>query len=553
LAVSILTLLIGINYIIVCKYFPNGGGVYASLRRHSEVISLLGAFFLLADYIITAALSAMAAFQYLGVPHPTLYTIIAILLIGGLNYWGPRRSGQYAFGIAVASVLILVILFGFSIRHLLEGWHNLVPLSGKIKPDWIAFTGVVLTLSGIESAASMTAVFRLDPGASEKEPRVVKIASKAIWFSVIEAAFFTSFFTLMLTSINGLVLKEGNVETAQGLLVRDSAFRFLGSTFVGEILGPTFGYAFGLILAIFFGVLLLSAVNTSINSMINLFYLMAEDGELPRNFKSMNQFGVPKLPLIIATLLPLIVLLVVDNIAILASLYAAGFVGAITMNLGATSVDKKLPLKRIERILLAFSALIMFFIEATIFVTKIHAVVYLLSIIVIGLVLRGLAVEAKGRKKSTFVLDKDVKLTPFSELSGQGGALCIVKGRGQALKLAKEWAQEHKEPLSFLFICEQRVMSDLDVGRIAQNDPNAVKLFNTLHKELEGIRANFSYIVTDVTAFTISNTACRMKAKVVFMDLPRRGIVAQLLRGDTIREIWKMMPEEIDLFILPTL
>ncbi len=51
---------------------PDGGGVYASVRHRSEVISIVGAFLLIADYIVTAAISALSAFQYLGWPHPEL-------------------------------------------------------------------------------------------------------------------------------------------------------------------------------------------------------------------------------------------------------------------------------------------------------------------------------------------------------------------------------------------------------------------------------------------------------------------------------------------------
>lgn len=69
-AMCILTALVGINYIAICKHYPDGGGVYASVRHRSEVISIVGAFLLVADYIVTAAISALSAFQYLGVPNP---------------------------------------------------------------------------------------------------------------------------------------------------------------------------------------------------------------------------------------------------------------------------------------------------------------------------------------------------------------------------------------------------------------------------------------------------------------------------------------------------
>lgn len=45
LAVSILTLFVGLNYIEICKLYPNGGGVYTSARNRSKVLALIGGFF----------------------------------------------------------------------------------------------------------------------------------------------------------------------------------------------------------------------------------------------------------------------------------------------------------------------------------------------------------------------------------------------------------------------------------------------------------------------------------------------------------------------------
>src|SRR5437773_11205879 len=56
LAVCALTGLVGINYIIVCKHFPDGGGVYSSAREQSRVLAVLGSLLLLVDFLVTAAM-----------------------------------------------------------------------------------------------------------------------------------------------------------------------------------------------------------------------------------------------------------------------------------------------------------------------------------------------------------------------------------------------------------------------------------------------------------------------------------------------------------------
>src|ERR1043165_1361308 len=61
-----LVLLVGVNYMIVCRLYPDGGGVYARVRHRSEILSIVGAFLLVADYLVTVAISGLSAFQYLG-------------------------------------------------------------------------------------------------------------------------------------------------------------------------------------------------------------------------------------------------------------------------------------------------------------------------------------------------------------------------------------------------------------------------------------------------------------------------------------------------------
>src|ERR1700722_18991213 len=91
LPMFLLTALVGINYMVICRHCPDGRGLYASVKHRSEIISIVGAFLLIADYIVTAALSALSAFQYLdkylGLHHPEYWAAAAILFIGSLNYF----------------------------------------------------------------------------------------------------------------------------------------------------------------------------------------------------------------------------------------------------------------------------------------------------------------------------------------------------------------------------------------------------------------------------------------------------------------------------------
>ena len=117
-AMCLLTGLVGLNYVVICKHYPDGGGVYASVRHRSEVVSIVGAFLLIADYIVTAAISALSAFQYLGTPHPEIFAAAAIAAIGALNLLGPKHTGALAVVISVLTAAVVLILGAFTLPHL---------------------------------------------------------------------------------------------------------------------------------------------------------------------------------------------------------------------------------------------------------------------------------------------------------------------------------------------------------------------------------------------------------------------------------------------------
>src|SRR6476646_3819428 len=300
----ILTALVGINYIIICRLYPDGGGVYASVRHRSEVISIVGAFLLVAYYLVTAAISALSAFQYLGVPHPERFAALAILAIGGLNLLGPRHTGGLAFLISVPTAIVVLTLGLFSIPHLHDAVGHLQPLQGNFWHNWAGFVGIVLALSGVEAIANATGVMKLDPGSTEARPSVRKTSSRAILWVMLEVCVFTALLGLAMHALGGLQIANGDVNAPGAEGVRDYMLRYMGETFVGGALGAGIGHAFGLVVSIVFGLLLLSAVNTAIVDLITSQFLMARDRELPKLFQRLNKWGVPNAATLLATIVP---------------------------------------------------------------------------------------------------------------------------------------------------------------------------------------------------------------------------------------------------------
>src|SRR5436189_2267761 len=355
----VLTALVGINYMIICRLYPDGGGVYASVRHRSEVISIVGAFLLIADYLVTAAISALSAFQYLGVPHPEKFAALSILIIGALNLLGPKQTGGLAFLISVPTAIVVVVLGLFSLPHISEAIGHLQPLHGSFAHNWAGFVGIVLALSGVEAIANATGVMKLDPGSSDERPSVVRTSTPAILMVMIEVCLFTALLGLAMHALGGLQIVNGDVNAPGAEGVRDYMLRYMGQIFVGGALGPALGHAFGFLVSIVFGLLLLSAVNTAIVDLIAIQFLMSRDREIPRIFQRLNKWGVPSAGMFLATLVPMLLVIIVKDMSGLADLYAVGVVGAIATNLGATSTDRTLSIKSWERTLTFGTFLVM--------------------------------------------------------------------------------------------------------------------------------------------------------------------------------------------------
>src|SRR3954466_9153170 len=93
LAVCALTGIVGYNYIIVCKHYPDGGGVYSAAREQSRLLAVIGALLLVAGFIVTASLSGWAAMSYFKIPreYVAISTVAVIFVVGMINFFGPKH------------------------------------------------------------------------------------------------------------------------------------------------------------------------------------------------------------------------------------------------------------------------------------------------------------------------------------------------------------------------------------------------------------------------------------------------------------------------------
>jgi amino acid transporter/nucleotide-binding universal stress UspA family protein len=562
-AMCVLTALVGLNYMVICRHYPDGGGVYASVRHRSEIVSIVGAFLLIADYIVTAALSALSAFEYVGVPHPEYFAALSIAIIGALNMLGPKHTGGLAFLISVPTVVVVVLLALFSIPHLGAAVHHLQPLTGGFVKNWKGFVGVVLALSGVEAIANSTGVMKLNPGCSDANPNVSKTSTPAILWVMLEVCIFTAVLSLAMHAIPNLTIDatdpnnpDVNAPGASG--VRDYMLRYLGQVFVGGALGHSAGWWMGWLVSGAFGFLLLSAVNTAIVDLIAISFLMSRDGELPPRFQKLNQFGVPNLGLMVATVIPVILVLAVKDVGGLADLYAVGVVGAIATNLGASSTDRKLGLGTWERTLMFFTFLIMLAIELSLLAYKPSARIFAGTVLLFGLLLRGLAAEYSQRAKAaalatTAAARPASSITTFTykteDVSGLP-MMCAIRGLGKTLDFAIELAGQTHRPLYLLFVRTMPVLTEQDYKRKWQEDDAAREIFLHAKSKAGGHPIYPCYAVSDAVAHTIVDITATMGAADLILGAPERGGLVNLLRGNIIREISDNLPDDIHLLVL---
>jgi amino acid transporter/nucleotide-binding universal stress UspA family protein len=554
LAVCALTAVVAFNYNIICRHFPDGGGVYSAARSQSRLLAVIGALLLVADLTVTAALSGWSAMTYFGVPKEFVgwATIGVILAVGVINYFGPKHSGSFAMSLAVPMVVVVVLIIAMSLPHLSTTY--LEPTHASFGKNWVAFVGVILALSGVESIANLTGVLKLNPGATLERPNISRTSTRAIAVVAIEV--------VLGTALLGWATLSLPQEFAPQIQERwEDMLRFLAERYGEMSFGPAFSKVFGIVVGIVVGFLLLSAVNTAVAALIGLLYMTARDGEMPKNFARLNSHGVPWWPLAISVTLPVIVVLLANNLESLAGLYAIGVVGAITLNIGSCSFNKKMGLNWRERSLLLATFVVLVPIELTIAKTKPDALFFVVCVLGAGLAVRAYAQKRAGLR--TVTVSEQIAASVAPEIAADfqvrlaAGQSLLVAARGltPVLRFAMEEARFRQGTLYVLYVKELAVAlpGPLDNQERSQwqDDPTASKIMFSMI-EL-GRQNNVSvvplYAVSESPAATILDLSATLGIDFLILGARHRRTLAQLFKGDVANRVAKDLPENIQLII----
>ncbi len=517
----LLMTIVAVNYITICRLYPNGGGVYSSVYHRSPSLAVIGALLLAADYIVTMSLSVLDACHYLGLGYPAFWAIVIIALLGLINWFGPKHSGGLALLISIITVLTLAAIIFRSALPSLQHAHIAAP-EGGIFHNWGIFTGFILSLSGIEAISNMTGLMQ-DPARDSR---------RAILTVLLKVLIANLFLGLAMHAIPGLV--PGNH--------KEDMLRFLGEQYVG----PWFGW----VVAFSLGTLLISAGNTALNDLVSIQFLMSVDKELPQVLRRLNRHGMPVIPLIVTTLIPIVLLMLIQDVETLSHLYAIGLVGAMIINLGSTATDKTVSMKYYIKILMMVSACILVLIELSIAWKKHEATIFAALILFIGLLARQFArmhvrreVQAGGEPVHDAVPTRKRRRTSIPPAKYM---LAMKDVNTRMLKFAVE---EAKQRGALLFVLR---VQEIAVGTLPAKISVRIDESENLIEKVcidAGIDFQIISIPSYDIGYTIAEQAATFGVDRIILGATKRSMLEYVLRGNVMRSLGALMPEDVQLII----
>jgi len=309
--------LLCVKYAEVTWRYPEGGGVVnvASQALH-PFAGLLGGLFILVDYYLTAALSALSGALYLAVVMPSLTpwalhaAVVALIGLAVLNLLGIRESARttaviasIAGGAQIAVVAATAAYLGpTGVIHSFTAITHGPPLTPLLLIT--GYGAAFLAFSGLESVAQLAP--------SMREPRR-KIAYRAMAAVVLTMAVTSPLLTLWSTT-----LLNSNADPNQFISL-------LGTHVAGQLLGN--------FVAVSGALLLVFASNTAIIGAYHVFIALARMGFLPRAIERRNRWRrTPHWAIFAAVVLPVVIIVASrGSVVLLGDLYAFGLLGTFVL------------------------------------------------------------------------------------------------------------------------------------------------------------------------------------------------------------------------------
>lgn len=320
-------ILLASKYIEVSWRNPEGGGVVTvATKAFSPFMGAIGGMLIIVDYFLTAAISSVSAFHYIGsvIPffssHIELMAGIGLIVLGLINIIGIRESAMVALWMAVASLVVnLIVVATVSVQLTPEQWtfawnqmrslQTLPPRSALV-----GFAGAWLAFSGLESISQLSPAMKLP---------IKRTALYAMMLVIVTMTLTSP--TLTLLSIAGL--SEPVKHASKEFFISE-----LGRQYGGV------GLAWSVVLAA--SALLLFAANTALIGGYHVFLALARGDYLPKILSRRNRtFGTPHIGIIFFTAVTFIIIHATKGqLEMLGHLYSFGLLGAFTFTSAGVDV-----------------------------------------------------------------------------------------------------------------------------------------------------------------------------------------------------------------------
>jgi amino acid transporter len=336
-------ILLCVKYAEVTWRYPEGGGVVnVSSQALHPFAGLLGGLFILVDYYLTAALSALSGVFYLAIVEPyvtpwvTAATLAALIGLGVLNVIGIKESARttavfvcLAGAGQVAVVMATAIYLGpAGMVHSFSGINVGKPLTPLLLLT--GYGAAFLAFSGLESIAQLAPAMR--------EPRK-SVAYRAMGAVVLTMAITSPLLTLWSTTL----LDGTNPDPNQFMSL-------LGAHVAGRFLSDY--------VAVTGSLLLIFASNTAIIGAYHVFIALARMGFLPRVLERRNRWRrTPHWAVVASVSLPVVLIIVAQgNVNFLGDLYAFGLLGTFVLTCISLDLVRWREYKRWSPTVIAFFA-----------------------------------------------------------------------------------------------------------------------------------------------------------------------------------------------------
>lgn len=568
-AIALLMAAVAWAYTIVCRCFPDGGGVYTAARQLSPTFSVVGATLLLCGYLITAAISVVEALHYFGMPDGwglAAASAVIIALIGGVNWLGAKSAGQFALIIAFAALAVSGVMALLCLPYLPEGLSKVhFDVGRSAWSHWTDFTQIVLALAGVEAVANMTGLMKKPVAREAKRtiwPVLIEVVGLNLLFGVAMTAIFLALPALrdVALPLADSVAGEGGVvlspeARAAAEEIKNTAMEVIATTAAENALGETAGRVFGNIAAIVFGLLLLSATNTAVMAMVSVLYAMAQDRELPHSLTRLNYSGVPSIALLISLVLSVAVVVAERRPEKLAELYIIGVCGAITSTVMSCAINGKLGLSRAARTGMWALGLFLLAVSLTIVVTTLNATLFAGAVVGIVLAMRfgrrAVTVSAPTPMPEPIQgwLEQVRTAEPLAIDPSKPRIMLAARGRYQS-EFAVDLARRRRATLFAIYVRTLRVM-DVVPGRVPriEDDRDAQEALGTtaLLAKSAGVPFLPIYVTSTDIPGEILDYTVTYGCDTLIMGKSKRSMFARKIEGDVVSKVAEALPDDVAL------